>query len=327
MVRVLSDDDVAEVLDLEDLLPVVAEAFRKQGAGEVERPERPHFPVGEGLSTEAPEEPMGTGLVMPAYIHGEDHYATKLVAVHEGNAERGVPTVNAQIALTQAGTGLPAAYLAGTRITNARTGCIGGLAARELATGPVSLGLVGAGTQARWQARAVDAATDLRSVRVYSPSDSREACAAELRDELGVDAEAVDSPTAAVEGANVVVTATTATEPTFPGEALAPGAVVVAVGAYTAEMQELDPTTFERAGTVFADVPAEVAETGDALAAGLDAEDMVPLSAVLSGGAGREGEHDILVVESVGTAVLDAAAAGYVVEAAEERGVGTEVGL
>jgi alanine dehydrogenase len=327
MVRVLSDDDVAEVLELEDLLPVVAEAFRKQGAGAVERPERPHFPVGEGLSSERPDEPLGTGLVMPAYLHGEDHYATKLVAVHGGNAERGLPTVNAQIALTQAGTGLPAAYLAGTRITNARTGCIGGLAARELGTGPVSLGLLGAGTQARWQTRAVDAATDLRSVRVYSPSDSRERCAAELRDELGVDAEAVDSPTAAVEGANVVVTATTATEPVFPGEALAPGAVVVAVGAYTAEMQELDPTTFGRAARTFADVPEEVAETGDALAADLPAEEFVPFSAVLAGEAGRGNDHEILVVESVGTAVLDAAAAGHVVEAAEEHGVGTEVGL
>jgi alanine dehydrogenase len=327
MVRVLSDDDVAAVLDLENLLPVVATAFRKQGAGEVERPERPHFPVGEGLAPEAPDVPMGTGLVMPAYVHGDDHYATKLVAVHEGNAERGLPTVNAQIALTQAGTGVPAAYLAGTRITNARTGCIGGLAARELATGPVSLGLLGAGTQARWQARAVDAATDLRSVRVYSPSDSRERCAADLRETLDVDALAVDTPAAAVEGANVVVTATTTTEPVFPGEALAPGAVVVAVGAYTAEMQELDSTTFDRAARVFADVPGEVAETGDALAADLGEDDLVPFSAVLEGESGRGTDHEILVVESVGTAVLDAAAAGHVLAAAAEAGAGTEIGL
>jgi alanine dehydrogenase len=327
MVRVLSDDDVADVLDLGDLLPVVAEAFQKQGAGEIERPERPQFPVGTGLAPEDPDAPLGTGLVMPAYLHGDDHYATKLVGVHEGNADRGLPTVNAGIALTQAGTGLPAAYMAGTRITNARTGCIGGLAARELGTGPVSLGLLGAGTQARWQARAVAAAADLRSVRVYSPSDSRDQCAADLREERGVDAEAVDSPTAAVEGANVVVTATTATDPVFPGEALAPGALVVAVGAYTAEMQELDTTTFERAARAFADVPEEVAETGDALDAGLDADDLVPFSAVITDGAGRESDHEILVVESVGTAVLDAAAAGHVLEAAEEEGVGTEVEL
>ena len=35
MVRVLSDSDVSSVLDLEALLPVVAEAFEKQREGAV----------------------------------------------------------------------------------------------------------------------------------------------------------------------------------------------------------------------------------------------------------------------------------------------------
>ena len=334
MVRVLSDSEVADCLDLGDLLPVVREAFVKQGRGEVERPERPHFPVGAGLGgddasgpSKADSEPHGTGLVMPAYVHGAEHYATKLVGVHEGNAERGLPTVNAQIALTEARTGLPAAYMAGTRITNARTGCIGGLAAAELASSPVTLGILGAGTQARWQARAIAAATDLEAVRVYSPSDSKEACAADLREELGVSAEAVNSSEDAVAGANVVVTATTATEPVFPGDALESGALVVAVGAYTAEMRELDAETFERASRIFADVPEEVAEIGDVLEAGVEEGDLIPLSEVFEGRAGRESDDEILVVESVGTAVLDAATAECVFEMAETRGVGSRVEL
>ncbi|WP_276299842.1 ornithine cyclodeaminase family protein [Halorussus lipolyticus] len=332
MVRVLSDSDVADCLDLEDLLPVVHEAFVKQGRGEVERPERPHFPVGAGLSASDAgdgdgSEPKGTGLVMPAYLHGARFYATKLVGVHEDNADRGLPTVNAQLALTEADTGLPAGYFAGTRITNARTGCIGGLAARELAEEPVTLGLLGAGTQARWQARAIDAATVLESVRVYSPSDSKEACADDLRSELGVDAEAVESPESAVSGANVVVTTTTATEPVFPGDALEPGTLVVAVGAYTAEMRELDTETFERASQIFADVPEEAAEIGDTLAAEIGADDLVPLSEVFEDRAGRDSEGEIIVVESVGTAVLDAATGEYVFEEAEEQGVGEQVEL
>ena len=344
MVRVLSDSQVADCLDLADLLPVVREAFVAQGRGEVERPERPHFPVGAGVEG---ADPLGTGLVMPAYRHGARFYATKLVGVFEGNAERGLPTVNAQIALTEADTGLPAGYLAGTRITNARTGCIGGLAAAELAASPVTLALVGAGTQARWQARAIAAATDLESVRVYSPSDSKDECVADLREKLDLPAETIrtaDSPEDAVSGANVVVTATTATEPVFPGSALDPGTLVIAVGAYTAEMRELDATTFDRASRVFADVPEEVAEIGDVLRAEVDAEELLAFSAVLeegeaqrasgrpSGGTprgtvGRDSEDEILVVESVGTAVLDAAAAEHVFEQAEEKGIGTEVEL
>ena len=322
MVRVLSDADVAAVLDLSALLEVVAEAFRKQAAGEVERPERPHFPVGRGLDPETPEEPAGTGLVMPAYVYGRDYYATKLASVHEGNAERGLATVNAQIALNEAETGLPTAYMDGTRITNARTGAIGGLAARALADEPVTLGVLGAGTQARWQTRAIAAATNLEEVRFYSPSESRKGCAEDMGAELDVDTRAVTSPGEAVEGASVVVTATTAREPVFPAEALAPGAVVVAVGAYTAEMQELEPAVFERAGRRFADVPEEAAETGDALAAEVEADDVRPFAELLD--EGRNGD-EIVVVKSVGTAVLDAVTAEYVYEAAVERDIGHEV--
>jgi alanine dehydrogenase len=136
----------------------------------------------------------------------------------------------------------------------------------------------------------------------------------------------VDSPRAAVEGADVVVTATTSREPVFPGEALAPGAVVVAVGAYTPEMRELDAATVERAARVYADVPAEVAETGDAIGAGLEVADLTPLSALV-GTAGRDAPAEVVVVESVGSAVFDAAAATHVYERAREAGVGTGVGL
>ena len=322
-VRVLSDGDVAAVLDLADLLPVVADALVRQGRGAVERPERPHFPVGTGLGSDG--EPAGTALTMPAYLHGEATFATKLVTVHDGNPARGLPTVNAQVVLTDAATGEPRALVHGNRITNARTGCVGGLAARELAGRPVRLGLLGAGTQARWQARAIAAATDVEQIRVYAPSDSRFTCADELAAELDVDATAVDSPEAAVEDATLVVTATTATEPVFPGGALAPGTVVVAVGAYDADTRELDVDTFERAARVFADVPAEVAEIGDLRATDLAEADLVPFSDVLGGEAGREAHDELLVVESVGSAVLDAATAGHVLAEAEREAVGTVV--
>ena len=321
--RVLSDDDVANLLDLDDLLPEIERAFLKQGRGEVERPERPHFPVGTGLDG---DEPLGTGLTMPAYIHGDDYYATKLASVHEGNAERDLPTVQAQIAVTDARTGEPAGYLAGTRVTNARTGCIGGLAADRLAVGdgPVTVGVVGAGTQARWQVRAIAAARGVESVRVYSPSDSRAACAADLRAE-GIDAEAADSARAAVSNVDVVVTATTATEPVFPGDAVSPGTLVVAVGAYTPEMRELDDETVSRATRLFADIPSEAAETGDF--PDHDESAFTPLSAVFEGETGRESDDEILVVASVGSAVLDAAAATALFERASTENVGAEVGI
>lgn len=323
MVRVLSDTDVDALLDLSELLSVIEDAFVKQGRDEVERPERPHFPVGTGLGDD-PDEPFGTGLTMPAYVHGAERYATKLASVHPGNPERGLATVNAQIAVTDARTGLPEAYLDGTRVTAARTGCIGGLAARDLADDPITLGVIGAGTQARWGVRAIAAGNDLDSVRIYSPSDSKRRCAADLADRE-IAAGAVDSPEEAVSGADVVLTATTSEEPVFSGSALAPGALVVAVGAYAPEMRELDAETIDRAEAVLADVPEEAIHTGDLRETDLDADDLVPLSAVFEGEFERD--DGILVLCSVGSAVLDAATADHLVDRAEEADRGTSISL
>ncbi|WP_396611222.1 ornithine cyclodeaminase family protein [Haloferax sp. S1W] len=335
MVRILSTDDVGNLLSLADLFPVVEAAFIKQGHGEVERPPRPHFPVGidmdSGRDADAVKHddrpPLGTALTMPAYIHGHETYATKLASVHAANTDRGLPTVNAQVILTDATTGLPLSLLDGTTLTNARTGCIGGLAVQYLASDPIRLGVIGAGTQSRWQTRAIAAASEVESVSIFSPTkESREACAADLRDE-GLPVEAVTTPKKAVSGATVVVTATTSVEPVFAGEWLDPGTLVVAIGAYTGEMQELDPEVFDRAARVFADVPEEVAEIGDVREAGLSESDLIPLSAVFEGDAGRDGDDEILIVESVGSAVLDAATAEYLYEKAQEREIGEDVGL
>ncbi|MFC6904505.1 ornithine cyclodeaminase family protein [Halalkalicoccus tibetensis] len=320
MVRILSESDVAALLDLGELLPVIEDAFLAQGRGEVERPERPHFPVGIGLD----DEPLGTGLTMPAYVHGAERYATKLASVHPGNPERGLSTVNAQIAVTDARTGLPEAYMDGTRVTGARTGCIAGLAARDLASDPLRVGIIGAGTQARWGTRAIAAGSDLEEVRIYSPSDSKRRCAADLT-ERGITAKPVGSPEDAVAGADVVLTATTSEEPVFPGSALAPDALVVAVGAYSGEMRELDGETIERSEAVLADVPEEAIETGDLRDSGLSAADLVPLSDVFEGGFTRP--EGVVVVSSVGSAVLDAATADHLVERAESQDRGRVVSL
>lgn len=323
MVLLLPEETVRTHLDLPALVDVVGDALAKQAAGAVERPDRPHFPVGTGLDG---DEPTGTAIAMPAYIHGEAQYATKLVGVHEGNADRGHPTVTAQIALTDARTGRPEAYMAGTTVTNARTGCLGALAVRELAPETATLGVIGAGAQARWQTRAIASVAGLDDVRIYSPSDSRVACADELAAE-GVPAQAVDSPRGAVAGADAVVTATTATTPVFPTDALEPGALVVAVGAFTAEMQELEPTVIDGAAAVFADVPEEAAETGDMLASDRGVDDLVPFGDVIAGRRSPPAPSDTTVVVSVGSATLDAAAGAAVYQRAAEAGDGTTVSL
>lgn len=324
MVRVIDDDAVAALLDLPALLPVVADAFRAQRAGAVERPERPHFPIGAGLDDEDSEHAPGTGLAMPAYVHGTETYATKVASVHEDNPARGLPTVHAQVLLADAATGVPAALLAGNRVTNARTGCIGGLAVSNLVEPPVRLATFGAGTQARWQARAVAAATDVEAVAVYSPSDSKHDCAAELDAALDASVRAASSPADALAGTNAVVTATTSTEPVFDAADCPDGTVVVAVGAYTPEMCELDAELVARADRVYADVPEEAVETGD-LDGRRPLEDLREFADCFDDSRVRS--EELVVVESVGSAVLDAATADWLLQRARDADVGADVPL
>jgi alanine dehydrogenase len=323
MVLVLSEETVRTHLDLPGLVDVVGDALAKQAAGDVERPDRPHFPVGTGL---AGDEPTGTAITMPAYIHGEKQYATKLVGVHEGNADRGYPTIHAQIALTDAQTGRPKAYMAGTTITKARTGCVGALAVRELAPETTTLGIIGAGAQARWQTRAIATVSALDDVRIYSPSDSRIECADDLMSE-GIQARAVDTPEAAITSADAVVTTTTATEPVFPADALDPDTLVVAVGAFTAEMQELPPAVLNSSTAVFADVPSEAAKTGDVLASDLGVDDLLPFGDLVSGRHSPSNAAGTPVVVSVGSATLDAAAGAAIYRRAVKVGDGTTTPL
>ncbi|WP_338727419.1 ornithine cyclodeaminase family protein [Haladaptatus sp. DJG-WS-42] len=328
MTRIISGADVRDLLELADVLSVVEDALLKQGRGEVERPERPHFPVGQQLDATNPDKPLGTGLVMPAYIHGSEYFATKLVSVHPENKRRGLPTIHAQIAVNEAETGLPVAYMDGSTITAARTSCIGGLAARELCNEPISLAVIGAGTQSRWQIRAVTTAANVESVTLYDHNPPMLAEAVrELDAELDVPIETAESPEDAISGATLVITATTSTEPVFSGDHLAPGTTVVGIGAYTGEMQELDAQTIEGASKVFADVPEEVAEIGDILESSLSEDDLIPFSDLLTGNAMRETAEERIVVESVGSAVMDAAVAGHIYDRAVTESVGSELTL
>lgn len=323
MVTVLSDEDIKPLIQLPAVADVVEEAQIKQDAGTVERPERPHYPIGTGLQG---DDPLGTGLVMPAYIHGNDYFATKLVSIYEENSEKGLPTLYAQLMLADAHTGKPVSIMDASSITNARTGCIGGLAVRELANEPVELAVIGAGAQARWQTRAVDALCELERVSVYSPSDSKYVLADELSSS-GISARAAKSADSAVESANVVITTTTSTTPVFSTEAVQDGTLIVGIGAFRSDMQELEPGVFEKADQVFADVPEEVAEIGDLTETTLSVDQLTPLGEVFEGKAERKSSDEILVVDSVGSAVFDVAAATHVYNRAREQGVGNDIDI
>ncbi|MFB6174002.1 MAG: ornithine cyclodeaminase family protein [Halobacteriales archaeon] len=232
-----------------------------------------------------------------------------------------------------ADTGEPLAVVDGAHMNPYKTGAAGAVGidalAREDAT---TLGIVGTGTQARGQLRAAATVRELERVSVYSPTrEHREAFVAEFNDRLDAAVAAVASGAAAVEDADIVVTATTAAEPVFDGALLPDGAHVTAVGQYHPDRRELDATTIERA-TYVPDLRARIHQDAGsfmhAVAAGIVDEDHVhaELGDVVAGTApGRESPEEVTVFDSGGTAIETVAGAYLLYQKAIEHGRGEPV--
>ena len=133
--------------------------------------------------------------------------------------------------------------------------------------------------------------------------------------------------------ADLVGTVTTATQPLFDAEWLAPGTHINAAGSNALIRQELSEATLRRCALIAVDaVPTALAEAGDLLPllekGRLHARQLVELGDILTGRhAGRTSAEQITVFESQGMAIQDLAVALRVVAAARARGLGVELPL
>jgi ornithine cyclodeaminase len=133
--------------------------------------------------------------------------------------------------------------------------------------------------------------------------------------------------------ADVICTATTSSTPVFSDHAVRPGTHINAIGAYTPEMQEIDPDTVARSRLFVDSRVAALAEAGDLIQPirqGRIAEDWIQaeLGEVISGERrGRTAPEEITLFKSVGLAVQDAAAAGAILRRAEAEGLGQIIDL
>ena len=125
------------------------------------------------------------------------------------------------------------------------------------------VGVLGAGGQARHHLAAFAAVFPLERAKVFSPTpENRVRFAREMGKVLGFPVEAVESSREAIQGVDIVVTATNSNVPTFDGAWLEPGMHVTSVvssnkelregGFITAMRREVDDTTLRRADIIVA---------------------------------------------------------------------------
>ena len=279
-------------------------------------------PVRHHHSVPVPGAPDATLLLMPAWRAGA-YIGIKFVTIFPGNSQRGLPAVSAAYILADAATGAVRAMIDGGELTARRTAATSALAARYLARADAkSLLLVGTGRIARQLAQFhVALRPRLTTVRVWGRSPAH---AAQLAGDLrgsGIEASvAATLPDAAAE-ADIICTATLATEPLIHGRWIRPGTHVDLVGGYTPAMREADDALIGKA-RVFVDTrEGALREAGDIvapIASGvLPADEVHDLHDLCRGVLpGRRREDEITVFKSVGAALEDLAAAIAVVESA-----------
>ena len=310
---VLSQSEVQELLDLDELVDALAAAHVDLSAGDASMPPRiAAFAEQDGL--------LG---VMPAYLPSAG-LACKLVTLFPRNRDR--HTHQALICLFDEENGTPIALMDGTYITATRTAAGSALATRLLAREDAHvLAILGAGVQARTHAKALGRVREFTEIRVASRDRAN---AEQLAEEIG--GLAVDSWEEALRGADVVAATTHSAEPIVLREWLSPGVHVNSVGANPSGSGEVDAATIAEAlvavesrDSTLAPPPAGAPE----FMAG-DHGDVVELGELVSGARpGRTSPEQITLYKSVGVAVQDAAAAALVLAAARKRSVGREIEL
>jgi ornithine cyclodeaminase len=248
------------------------------------------------------------------------------------NPRRGLPSLGGLMVVLDAQTGVPRAALFDHGwLTDLRTALAGAVAADHLAREDASaVGIIGAGMQARLQFEALALVRDIDRGRVWARRHDRAVeLAARLSSTLGIAVEAADSPAAAADGVDVLVTTTPATTPLIDATVLHPGLHVTAIGSDAEHKQELDPAAVEAADRFVCDHLGQSLRLGELRAAadaGFDADRAVELGAVISGAApGRTGPDDVTICDLTGTGAQDTAIASLAVRRCVEAGMGTRV--
>ena len=322
---ILTAADVRTALPMPEAIEAMRDAFAAVSAGMADIPLRTHIPLPHG---------SGATLTMPAATRSPVRLGTKLLTVFPSNPSRKLPMIHGLMVMFDEETGRASGLLEGMTLTAIRTGAASGLATELLSKQDASsVAIIGSGTQARTQLEGVCCVRSIERVTIYSRNNANAArFAEEMVDRPGVPANVQVAPSAAAaaDGADIICTATSASDPVLASADVGAGAHVNAVGSYTPQMRELDVELLSRARIVVDQRGAALAEAGELIAA-IDArvvrmEDLIELGEVISGTrVGRDREDEITVFKSVGLAVQDLCAAEEALRRAEAADTGMRI--
>ncbi len=182
-------------------------------------------------------------IALPAYItQGQRIAGLKWIGSKPTNHERGLPRAHAVVILNDPDTHAPFAIMDGTMLSAYRTLAISLISMRRLTSRPPNtVAILGMGNLGRLHTSALPRIfPSIESIRCYSR--------APFDEDLSPKARAVDSPTDAVKGADVVITVTAANDPYLRLEYFEPDVLIINLS-----LMDLDKTVFAPPTAVIVD--------------------------------------------------------------------------
>ena len=307
----LSDNDVKRFLTMHEAIEAVEKAFKElSGATAVILP-RTTLMLENGSISQ-----------MSACLKKMNIATTKIFGIFPDNAKYDLPTTVATLLANDLRTGKVIAVMDATYLTAIRTGAVSAVATRHLARKDAKIvGIIGCGAQGRAQVWAMKEVREIERIKAYDEVANRKReFAGEMSKKLGIDIVSVDSVKEAVKNCDIIITATTSSEPVLKGEWLAEGAHINAIGSYYPHARELDTKTIVKAKVVVDLKKAALEEAGDIIMPikeGAITEDHIyaELGEIVTGKkAGRVDDREITVFKTVGLAIQDAAVTKLVID-------------
>jgi len=326
-IYILNESELKSLISLDmDIIERVEKAFTELEKGNATVPPIMMIPV---------PAKRGEVDIKSAYIKGLPSLAVKIASGFFENSKLGLPSASGQMLVLNAETGfLQAVLLDNGYLTQVRTGAAGAIAAKYLAPKTVrTAGVIGCGTQARYQMRGLFLVRPFETIMMYSldPDEMEEAYVRDMEGELGVKVIRAESAEAVVRGSDVVVTTTPARKGYIKKEWLHPGLHITAMGCDTEEKQELEADVLGAADILACDLKSQVFRLGE-MRSGLEAGVITKESPIQQLGGiilgketGRTSEEQITVCDLTGVGVQDTAIALAAYDKAREKGIGITV--
>lgn len=311
-IRIVTEAELRELVELDlTMIDVIERAFAALASGEVVMP-----PI---MSMELAEA-NGEVDVKTAYIPGFDGFAIKVSPGFFDNPQLGLPSLNGLMILFSAKTGLvEAVFLDNGYLTDIRTAAAGAVAARHLAPVEVTTaGVIGTGVQARLQMQAAHLVRPFERVLVHGRDPGKAtACASDLAEKLGVEAEVTTDARTLVQRSQLVVTTTPARHPVLMADWLHPELHVTAMGSDQTGKNEIDPRALVACDLYVPDRLSQCEVSGEleaARAAGLAFATTPPeLGDIVTGThPGRLSQGAVTIADLTGTGAQDTAIASHV---------------